>query len=507
MRKDSRWRIAGEFQPITSPNGSSPAQNRTPFKTQLRRSQTFLRQADANPHRQRLSIRRNYGSSEPEKTRGRRNVSASVQLQERQTTPGELQKRQRRSGEVRFGGNRREPSFQWRSGLREPKRSSARDQSNEVYSLFVDKIPQGLATTWLRHLFQRFGLVVDIFISTKIRKSCKDGFGFVRYSTIEAATKAIANLNGLAVQGRRLQVSMAKYQKGGVLIQQKSPSNGGKGHGNNKIMNPALRDHRKYSEVVLGIQKKIESIESKLEGRNCTIPIHFSLNVDQNEEMASMMNRAVIAENTEVLNLPQIQATIANCDENVTGMFLLSPTKLLVVFACENDAIKAVNSNGSLWNSFDDIRPWSEGESFDDRLVWVDCVGIHPLCWSEQNLKLIGPKWGPVIQIENRVQGVEKITGARLLLRTKAQNRIDSRIKLFSEQATCDVWVKEYFGNGGESCEGGNRGVTQQPPAHSWENGLNPNLSDPLANEMSNTARYESDREWVDPVELTEDVN
>ena len=93
-------------------------------------------------------------------------------------------------------------------------------------------------------------------------------------------------------------------------------------------------------------------------------------------------------------------------------------------------------------------------------------MGIHPLCWSEQNLKLIGAKWGPVIQIENRVQGVEKITGARLLVRTKAQNRIDSRIKLFSEQATCDVWVKEYFGNGGGSCEGGNRGVTQQPPAH-----------------------------------------
>ena len=56
-----------------------------------------------------------------------------------------------------------------------------------------------------------------------------------------------------------------------------------------------------------------------------------------------------------------------------------------------------------------------------------------------------------MIDIDNKTQGLDSITSAQILVRTKAQNRIENRIKLFSNHCSCDVWVKEIYGNCGES--------------------------------------------------------
>ena len=110
-----------------------------------------------------------------------------------------------------FEGNRGVPS------LREPKQTSVRHR-RKTFSLFVDNIPQGLARSWIRRLFERCGEVVDLFISTKIRKYTKACFGFVRYGSVLEARKAIAELNEFVVLGRELRVSMAKYEKDGAPV-------------------------------------------------------------------------------------------------------------------------------------------------------------------------------------------------------------------------------------------------------------------------------------------------
>ena len=55
-----------------------------------------------------------------------------------------------------------------------------------------------------------------------------------------------------------------------------------------------------------------------------------------------------------------------------------------------------MNVDNNMWNVFDDIRPCSEGEMFDVTLVWMECYGIHPRCWTTDNVRRIGEKWGPV---------------------------------------------------------------------------------------------------------------
>ena len=201
----------------------------------------------------------------------------------------------------------------------------------------------------------------------------------------------------------------------------------------------------------MGIQKKMSKMEMEAEKKNKIIPVSFALNVEENMDNAELLKKSVIAENAEVLELSQIHDKIKACHVEVSKILSLSPTKLLIVFENEIDVECAVNVESPLWNIFDDVRIWSEGEYFDDRLVWIECVGIHPLLWSEENVKLIGQKWGEVIHIENHLQGVDTITRARIQVRTKAQNRIDNRIRFFSNHVSCEVWVKEVYGNDGGS--------------------------------------------------------
>ena len=133
-----------------------------------------------------------------------------------------------------------------------------------------------------------------------------------------------------------------------------------------------------------------------------------------------MLKYAVIAENTEFMNIAHITSAVTEADTTVKGMFSLSPTRILLSFDCEDDVMSAVSEGSRLWKIFDDSRTWSEGELYDDRLVWLECYGIHPKCWSRNNIRSIGEKWGHVLIIDNSVDDLHSLTYARILVRTKA---------------------------------------------------------------------------------------
>lgn len=80
---------------------------------------------------------------------------------------------------------------------------------------------------------------------------------------------------------------------------------------------------------------------------------------------------------------------------------------------------------------------------YNDRLVWLECFEIHPKCWSLDNIKMIGEKWGSVLHVDHDVNGISCLTFARILVQTKAMTRIDKTIKMEWGTGSCIVWVKE----------------------------------------------------------------
>ena len=215
MRGKHSRRFAGDRVHVPLKNdrlASSKYRDIHPFTGSVHRHpQQSVQLTPATSHRQqRLTLKQfhsRYENSNPENMRGRRTVNPVFPTQ----------KHLHRPTAAGFKGNRGVPSLQWRSGLRESKPSSVRHRIS-VFSLFVDNIPKGLARSWLRSLFERCGIVIDVFVSAKIRTSNQFCFGFVRYGSLEETEQAISKLNGYVVRGTKLTVSMARYEKGGAPV-------------------------------------------------------------------------------------------------------------------------------------------------------------------------------------------------------------------------------------------------------------------------------------------------
>ncbi|XP_028063234.1 serine/arginine-rich splicing factor 2-like [Camellia sinensis] len=82
-----------------------------------------------------------------------------------------------------------------------------------VYTIFVDNIPSSMSPKGLHTLFMKFGIVRDVFIPNKLRKTTWSRFGFVKYDCPVAAEITIQKVNGLWCDDKALKVKRAEFQK------------------------------------------------------------------------------------------------------------------------------------------------------------------------------------------------------------------------------------------------------------------------------------------------------
>ncbi|XP_028123753.1 serine/arginine-rich splicing factor SC35-like [Camellia sinensis] len=82
-----------------------------------------------------------------------------------------------------------------------------------IYTIFVDNIPLSMNPKGLYELFKKFGVVRDMFIPTKTRKTTRSRFGFVRYDFSVAAEMAIQKANGVWCDDKALRVKFTEFAK------------------------------------------------------------------------------------------------------------------------------------------------------------------------------------------------------------------------------------------------------------------------------------------------------
>ena len=78
--------------------------------------------------------------------------------------------------------------------------------------LFVGNLTFSVTSDSLRAIFEKVGKVTDANIVTDKMSGGSRGFGFVEMATDDDAKKAIAELNGTEVEGRKIFVSEARPQ-------------------------------------------------------------------------------------------------------------------------------------------------------------------------------------------------------------------------------------------------------------------------------------------------------
>lgn len=79
--------------------------------------------------------------------------------------------------------------------------------------IFVGSLPFRTEEDELRQVFEKYGEVVSVKIITDKFSGRSKGFGFVEMTDNDSANKAIAELNGSELAGRKIVVNEAEERK------------------------------------------------------------------------------------------------------------------------------------------------------------------------------------------------------------------------------------------------------------------------------------------------------
>jgi RNA recognition motif-containing protein len=99
-------------------------------------------------------------------------------------------------------------------------------QKNMGNRLYVGNLSFSANNDTVREAFSAFGEITDVHVVTDRETGQSRGFGFVTMGTAQAAQKAIAEMNGVTLDGRALKVNEAEERQGG-----RGGGGGGRGGG------------------------------------------------------------------------------------------------------------------------------------------------------------------------------------------------------------------------------------------------------------------------------------
>ncbi|XP_028110665.1 uncharacterized protein LOC114309168 [Camellia sinensis] len=85
--------------------------------------------------------------------------------------------------------------------------------NTSIHTLFVDNLPESMDPKGLYNMFTKFGVVKDVFISLKRRKTIRSRFGFVCYNCHIAANMAIQKANAVWCDNTSLVVKSAAFKR------------------------------------------------------------------------------------------------------------------------------------------------------------------------------------------------------------------------------------------------------------------------------------------------------
>ncbi|KAL0694825.1 hypothetical protein Bca4012_062005 [Brassica carinata] len=97
--------------------------------------------------------------------------------------------------------------------------------------LFVGGLSPTTDVDILKDVFGRFGKIVDVVVISDRETGVSKGFGFVTYDSIDAANKAMQQMNDQELDGRIIGVNPADSGGGGGGLARRGGRGGGNGRG------------------------------------------------------------------------------------------------------------------------------------------------------------------------------------------------------------------------------------------------------------------------------------
>ncbi|KAK7282143.1 hypothetical protein RIF29_10717 [Crotalaria pallida] len=334
---------------------------------------------------------------------------------------------------VTYGQRRRREGTRYAWLDRRGKKESDTDKRRMSFSLYVDNIHPRTTKDALLKVFKEFGVVMQIFISSKRRANTKLKFGFVRYGTEKEAKNAITNAKGLKVEGETLFVKWARYveevtEKGNKRRREHMKTEQGTLW--HKQWRESRRDGRSYMEVLTNGENKDTKREEDRSQRpgpqgNMLRQIPYTkqekLRFIQGSpcmEKLVWLGRSLIVETKEPSNRVEIFNLITPYWPTACMVRDLGSFKFIVTFRSYDDREEALKVE--------------LGETVESQI--------------RRNFELATEKIGTLVELDKDIEEGLSMESAKIRVVTDLMPFIEDHFFLIINNAKYEIFVKEIEG-------------------------------------------------------------
>ncbi|KAE8689425.1 hypothetical protein F3Y22_tig00110937pilonHSYRG00001 [Hibiscus syriacus] len=320
--------------------------------------------------------------------------------------------------------------------------------SGEEWTAFVNFLSKRVTWRTLKEIFQQHGSVIRVYIpSSSTKQNYRNyTFAFVQFEKEDGLMKAIANLNGIWIDGKKVSVGVAKYQKQrsrqednrdvrrvegkwkiGTTLRRRSRS----------VSISKLRDERTYKDVLVSYdeQREVQGNKEFKEGRpgekeglRNVWEMHIPL------DEYDWVKRSLTGIIKSQFDLELVEKGLASDGIIVRGAkWGYTWNSCILTFDSVEELEKARTSRGEellFW--FDWLDPLMSEEGVPLAFCSVELVGIPLLCWNESFLEKLLSKWGKLVCIHESTIKREDMAVARALLKVASPFDIQEFVNMGS---------------------------------------------------------------------------
>ncbi|KAE8659456.1 DNA-directed RNA polymerase isoform 3 [Hibiscus syriacus] len=284
-----------------------------------------------------------------------------------------------------------------------------RSVGKNCFTVIIFNIPECLHHQGLRLLFDNYGEVVDSFIPFK-RSKGGSRFGFVRFSRLEDAMRAIIRADRSWIQGNKVRVFLARFQPRDVFWR--------------------IKFSGSYSAVVKSREEDVKEV-----------PI---IGVVDEDKLFTLRD-SLVGWCRKFIKMKELAAIMHK--EGILGpkIMRLSGLAILIIFEDEESRDYTLkNQIGVLNKCFDKVDLWSENFQCSNRRAWLSCRGISPFVWSHSTFSNIAEKWGALISIDVGTLNTGSFDRALFQIITNCKDRVEESFVLKVGEQSFTVFVSEF---------------------------------------------------------------
>ncbi|XP_039039105.1 uncharacterized protein LOC120176861 [Hibiscus syriacus] len=281
----------------------------------------------------------------------------------------------------------------------------------ECVTIIIFNIPEFLHHKGLWRFFVKYGEVIDSFIPIK-RSKGGSRFGFVRFTSLADARKAISCADRSWIQGNKVRVFMARFQPREAFWRKKCSVP------KLAVNKSRVEDANLLKTPIIGVidEDKLFTLKDSL--------VSWCRKFFKLKELATIMQK-------EGILRPRLMR--------------LSGLAILIIFEDEESMNFTLNNQSeALQTCFGKVEVWSENVRCNSRRAWLSCKGIPPFVWSPSTFRNLVGKWGELISIEDETLNPGSFDRALFQVITNQQARVEEIVELRVGDRTFSVFVSEF---------------------------------------------------------------